>query len=689
MADVSIGVRIGAAVFAAGVSLAGPQAAGTAAADPTEAGSSSASSDSARVTRDAAGSPKRSAPGAPRSRGTDRAGAAQSVAPRGRSAQDRPEAFLRAPGTAAVPEESLTGPPARVAAATRASAASIESAAAPGDTVVSSPAATSQPPVPTAAPRQVAPAAALTAHRPIAAEFRRLVDSAANRLGALPAGSFSDFLQGGLLLMRRSLLPDDPVGRVDSVAAPTPPTVLLHNDSGQTIWVYNLTTSGDYSIPAGFPVVEVANGTSTPVTLAAGTGAPGSPENRIYIVQGTAGFPSVVSSSGGVDAFNPTADNPSLQPATANSFSNYSFIEYYLYSNNGASQYTIDTSYIDEWSLPIQMQFTLNGADWNGAVDGRKYGFTDIDTVVNQLNAAGKTGTPYADLVWSGTSPWAPQPPSTVSRIIGPDKVWAQQSTEPAANVNMNETGWVPSSYQNFVQYGSYVSKVTKKIVYPYAQNGTQYAAGGNFDFWKNSVSGPASTPYPIALRTAAILDGYPADSNGVYGFFTYPNDETAGQFTNIPTAVSLDIHVYGASDGSSDSVTEGGRWVYSAPSSPRQWLKGPWRQPLTGTSATDTFMMNHLYQTKFGTPQTKIVGAHGDIVVIDKGALAGAKSTVVDVVDTAKFGPGANFTSQFVYETSTGYLYYDRNPGLPGYTGVLANLSTSTFDPATTLFVL
>ncbi|MCW1959714.1 MAG: hypothetical protein KIH64_014455 [Mycobacterium sp.] len=688
MPDVSMGVRIGVAVFAAGVALAGPQAAGTAAAEPSETGSLSAARDSAKATRGEDGRPSRPVQGSTRPRGTARSDA-QSVAPRGRSTRDRPEAILRVPGTAAVPGEPLTIRPAEIAASALVPAGAAEPVAAPVDTAAPLPAATSQPPVPAEAPGQVAPAAALTAHRPIATELRRLVDTAANRLGALPAGPLADFLQGGLLLMRRSLFPNNPVARVESFAAPTPPTVLLHNDSGQTIWVYNLTTSGDYSIPAGFPVVEVANGSSTPVTLAAGTGAPGSPENRIYIVQGTAGFPSAVSSSGGVDAFNPTADNPSLQPATANSFSNYSFVEYYLYSNNGASQYTIDTSYIDEWSLPIQMQFSLNGANWNGAVDRRKYGFTDVDTVVNQLNAAGKTGTPYADLVWSGTSPWVPQPLPTVSRIIGPDKVWAQQSTEPASNVNMNETGWVPSSYQNFVQYGSYVSKVTKKIVYPYAQNGTQYGAGGNFNFWKNSVSGPASTPYPIALRTAAILDGFPADSNGAYGFFTYPNDETAGQFTNIPTAVSLDIHVYGAADGSSDSVTPGGRWVYSAPSSPRQWFKGPWRQPLTGTSATDTFIMNYLFQTKAGTPQTKIVGAHGDIVVIDKGPLAGAKSNVVDVVDTAKFGPGANFTSQFVYETSTGYLYYDRNPGLPGYTGVLANLSTSTFDPAKTLFVL
>ena len=355
----------------------------------------------------------------------------------------------------------------------------------------------------------------------------------------------------------------------DARAAPSSPSITIHNSSGQTIWVYNLPTSGNYSIPAGFQPVEVHAGDTTKVTLALGTAPAGSPENRIYIVQGSAGFTLPVSSPGGVDAFNPTA------PSAGDSFLNYSFLEYNYYAANGGYQYTIDTSYIDEWSLPIQMQFHLNGATWSGAQDGKTYGFNDFDTVVSQLTAA---GGPYADLVWSGTTPWSPYPPATVSRIIGPDKVWAQQSTEPADNINMNSTGWVPASYQNFVQYGS------SGTTYPYAYNGTQLSSEGNFAFWKSSVSGPASTPYPIALRTAAVLDGYPADANGVYGFFTYPNDETAGQFTNIPDAVSLDVYVFGASDGVSDSVINGGKWLYSSTSS------------LQGTDATDTYILDRSF---------------------------------------------------------------------------------------------
>lgn len=503
----------------------------------------------------------------------------------------------------------------------------------------------------------------------------------------IPANPIPDLLQGGLLLVRRTFLPARTTGYVGAdqtgsslpQTTPTPPTITLHNNSGQTIWVYNLTTSGDYSIPSDFVPVQVENGSSTPVTLAAGTGAAGSPENRIYIVEGPAGFTLPVTSTSGVDAFNPTA------PTAGNSFQNYSFVEYFLYPGNGGvgSQYTIDTSYIDEWSLPIQMQFTLNGANWSGAVDGKTYGFKDFDTVVNQLNAA---GAPYNDLVWSGSTPWVPQPPATVSRIIGPDKVWTAQAGQPASNVNMNNAGWVPTSYQNFVQYGS-TTAPNGQTTYPYAQNGTQYSSAGNFTFWKDQVEAPASTPYPIALRTAAMLDGFPADTNGVYGFFTYPNDEAAGQFTNIPSTVSLDIYVNGSSDGVSDNVIGGGKWVYSAPSGNGRGKVG--RNPLAGTDATDTFILNHVFSTMRGTPLVAANEGQRDIVAIDRSLLPGAQSSVVEVVDKAQFWGRSASDSQFVYDNSTGYLYFDRHPCLPGFTGVLAKLTPSSIDPAKEIFVL
>ncbi len=469
------------------------------------------------------------------------------------------------------------------------------------------------------------------------------------------------------------------------------------------MWVYNLTNTGNYSIPAtpwqaepsppAPPLppdwvgpVEIAPGSSAPVTLAVYNAPAGSPGNRIYIVEGSS-FTLPITPTSGVDPFYPPGT-----PA-GDSFQNYSFLEYSLYPADGGYQYTIDVSYIDEWSLPIQTKFTLNGADWNGAVSGKIYGFNDFDTVKSQLNAAGK---PYGDLVWSGATPWAPQPPPTVSRIIGPDKVWTAQSGEPAGNFNMDNTGWVPESYQNFVKHGATAT------ANPYAYNGTgvsctppsctaKPSTQTNFNFWKYQVTTPGSTPYPIALRTAAILDGFTtADANGVYGFFTYPNDEAAGQFTNIPTAVSLDMYVYGSSDGLSDSAVPGGEWYYTSSAAQRKWGQLLSRPQVSATDATDTFIVNYAFRNPRRAPQLDVNGPGGDITVIDRQPLA-ATSTTIDIVDRARFLCGAlsNVSSQFVYERSTGTLYYDRFPKLPGYTAVLAKFAGGVDDPAGKLFVL
>ena len=539
-----------------------------------------------------------------------------------------------------------------------------------------------------ASPANAATAAKSRPTRSAKTEKRAATGSVADgRRSDLPASRIGHFLAGGPPLARRSVSPaPTAASAADSSALPvldpTPPSITVHNNTAQTIWIYNLTNSGDYSIPADFQPVSIGVGDSAPVTLAIGTGAAGSPRNRIYVVEGPTGFTLPVAASSGVDAFNPTA------VSAENSFLNYNFLEYNYYPANGSYDYTIDTSYIDEWSLPTQMKFTLNGSNWSGAVDGQTYGFNDFDTVASQLAAA---GGPYSDLVWSGSTPWTPQPPATVSRIIGPDKVWTQQSFEPAENINMNNTGWVPVSYQDFVQFGSYPSKDAQSTVYPYAQDGTAYSTIGNFNFWKFQVTAPASTPYPIALRTAAILDKFPADSNGVYGFFTYPNDEAAGQFTNIPEAVSLDIYVNGSADGVSDSVVKGGAWLYSRPAASgtkRFRTRGP-GGAMNGTSATDTFILNYSFERKGDAPQVDTGGEGGDIVVIDKAAIAGATSSVVETVDTAQFHGCDTYASQFVYESSTGYLYYDRDPSRPGYTGVLAKLSLLSPDQTQPLFIL
>lgn len=677
-------VRIGTAAVAVGLSLAGPQAVAAAEGD--------SGSDAQAVSADSGGTTKAVVT---RSGRTARAAAHSKVAVASPGFKDSPApAALATPRAAAV---SVSPTPRRVS--THLGLSSTHPLAVPAATVPSAPATAPAVVVPASAVALEVPAAARSASAqavdPLTTGIVHIIDGVRNWLSSLPANPVSDFLEGALLSLRRRLLPD-PVIETPPVS-PTAPTITIHNTSQQTIWVYNLTNTGDYSIPVtpwttsptappdwvgpvSIGPVSIAAGSSAPVTLSVNNGAPGSAANRIYIVTDP-GFTLPVTPTSGVDPFYP----PGF-PA-GDSFQNYSFVEYNLYPATGGNQYTIDTSYIDEWSLPIQMKFTLNGSSWTGAVDGKTYGFSDFDTVVNQLNAA---GAPYSDLMWSGTNPWDPQPPSTVQRIIGPDKVWTQQSNEPASNFNMNVTGWVPTSYQNFVQSGFYQGP-NQQTVYPYAYNGTQLSGTSqtNFDFWRYSVTGPSSTPYAIALRTAAILDGFPADANGVYGFFTYPNDEAAGQFTNIPTAVSLDLYVGGAGDGVSASVIPGGVWSYSSSVAPTG--TGPrvktTRGTLTGTAATDTFILNHSFQSLGTAPVVQATGNQGDIVVIDKTAL-GATSTSIDYVDGAWFLTNGS-QSQFVYDRSTGILYYDQNPRVPGYTGVLANLSQSSLDPTNSIFVL
>ena len=673
MSIVNNGIRASAVAVALGLSLAGPHSVAIADADTGTSGSTSASSNGAKSSGARSNGAKSSGAGSSAAGESDSRSAARSERPSGPATSSAASSAAAQKMPAVVSAKSAHTPTLRTKP-TEAPTTAFRGTGSPRAVPT-----TREAPAPEVPTRDAETSAALVA-APVAAALtgspvQRFLDAVATWLSTLPANPITDALEGGLLLIRRTLFPSaDPEPQLpDSTPVVTTPTITIHNSSAtDTMWIYNLTTSGDYSISSTFVPIEIAPLGSAPVTLAVGTGTPGSPQNRIYIVDGPAGFSLPVDASSGVDAFDPTA------LTAENSFFNYNFLEYYLYPANGGYEYTIDTSYIDEWSLPIQFKFTTNGADWSGAVSGTTYGFNDFDTVVNQLTAA---GGPYSDLVWSGSTPWTPQPPDTISRIIGPDKVWTQQSFEPSSNINMNTTGWVPTSYQNFVQ--GTVTNYTN----PYYYNGTLYSATGNFNFWKDSVNGPASTPYPIALRTAAILDGFPA-VDGVYGFFTYPNDETAGQFTNIPTAVSLDIYISGVSDGLTDSAIGGGTWLYSAPASTPGFPNPYDRATLTGTEATETFILNYLYKKPYQSPLIQASSGDHDIVVIDPNAI-GATSTSVDFVEVANFKGTHNFTSQFVYERSTGNLYYIQNPSARRYTAVLANLSESEILPEHTIYVL
>jgi hypothetical protein len=168
------------------------------------------------------------------------------------------------------------------------------------------------------------------------------------------------------------------------------------------------------------------------------------------------------------------------------------------------------------------------------------YGLKDFDTATSQLGATG--AQPYGDLVWSGQSPWTPQPPSTVSRIIGPNRVWTAQSLEPTSNWNMNNTGWVPSSYQNFVQYSVPAfppcNSGCESTDYPVRLRRQRGLRLGDRDQLRllEERGDPARVDAVSehALRTAAILDKFPADANGVYG--SPPTPTTARRPASSPT---------------------------------------------------------------------------------------------------------------------------------------------------------
>ena len=244
MSVVKRGARAGLAAFAVGISLAGPQAAGTAAADPTDADSASAP---AEHPSRAAGAPTRGRPSAPAqtadpgrvspSRGgtvpepAASAGADDPVLPEiietrparqapvrsgrdGRTGDSAPVTGVPQPDHAPVPatlpqtdsnaSKAVVPGPAQ-AVTPDASAAS----AMPVTTVAPRPAASvfglpalneflSSPP-----PELAKPVAQVTAA--ISGVITNFFDSTANWVAALPGGPMADFIEGALLLVRRTI----------------------------------------------------------------------------------------------------------------------------------------------------------------------------------------------------------------------------------------------------------------------------------------------------------------------------------------------------------------------------------------------------------------------------------------------------------------------------------------------------
>lgn len=196
----------------------------------------------------------------------------------------------------------------------------------------------------------------------------------------------------------------------------------------------------------------------------------------------------------------------------------YSFAEYTYDAT--AAQYTIDVSYINEYSFPLTLTFTDVPKDV-AAQANFEYGFTSLAAVKTQLMA--QTDYAWSALIWphNPQTQWQPYYPTGMNRIIGPLNAWSQQQATPAIGP------WEPNSYQAFISSLPY--------------DGTQlFSSSTNLDGWNQLISEPTNTGYVQALHAAAI-----ADSSGKYGFFCYPNDNTNGQFTDLPTTVGCTLKIY------------------------------------------------------------------------------------------------------------------------------------------------
>lgn len=227
MSVVKRGGRVGVAAVALGLSLASPHAAGTAAADAADGDASSASA------------PQQSATNGPRARApkTDRVnpGIGAVTAPEGstpgpaelprqkRGAHGRQSTEARAsaaspndvpptvaltqskhPGAAAVTAAPVLGRTLPAAVSIAAPAAAAAAAAAPGRAAIAE-ALASRPVLARifSAPRPAVPAKPMVA---VSTAVTALFDSTANWLTGLPGGQVTQFLEGALLLVRRTLV---------------------------------------------------------------------------------------------------------------------------------------------------------------------------------------------------------------------------------------------------------------------------------------------------------------------------------------------------------------------------------------------------------------------------------------------------------------------------------------------------
>ena len=298
-------------------------------------------------------------------------------------------------------------------------------------------------------------------------------------------------------------------------------TITIKNSSGAPLHVYNFNFNSPVAVPiTGSNYYKIDGSSPTEVTLSTNSGM------RLYFSKDRLAKSIEIG----------VAPSPFYYPNDA--IVSYSFMEYS--GVNLPTTYTVDLSYIDEYSYPVTLTFS-NVGNYKKSVEGHEYGIKKISKVKTELKS--KTDYSWGALIWPkdvGNIWNHDKYPTGMVRIIGPNRVWKQL---PGSSVPAQS--WVPATYQPFI---TSLPKTGTQLFSP-STNWT------GWEIWKyDHDPSPSDTGYVKALHAASngstsyhdIVTGKTYD---VYGFFCYPHDNASGGFQLIPNSVDCTVTVYSLTD--------------------------------------------------------------------------------------------------------------------------------------------
>lgn len=182
----------------------------------------------------------------------------------------------------------------------------------------------------------------------------------------------------------------------------------------------------------------------------------------------------------------------------------FSFVEYTVTDDT----YWIDISYIDCFSFPISLSF-----------EGKtgSYGYTN-DEFNALITALGKDST-WKNIIWYDAN-------DNFVRIVGPDKIWAQQKSG-------SFPPFIPESIKTFASTPNYDWS-----------GHLMDESRGNFDVWQNSTTLPLTSFYVKTIRNTQAQTQPTFGACGVMSFCR-DNDPslTGGQFNNCDVNPIITIH--------------------------------------------------------------------------------------------------------------------------------------------------